>query len=68
MLEAILLQVVKEVVVPELAQFIKHKFETTGEWPTKEELELRVATLADAIINNGNEFLARKVDNATPSS
>ena len=62
MWESILLEVMKEIVVPEVAQFIKHKFETTGQWPTKEELELRVATMANAIINSGNEFLARKVD------
>ncbi len=62
MWETILLQVMKEIVVPEVAQFIKHKFETTGTWPTKEEMEARVTVLADAIIKEGTEFLNRKVE------
>lgn len=59
MWDALLLQVLKEIVVPELAQFIRHKFETTGTWPTKEELEARIAVLADAIVKEGTDFLNR---------
>lgn len=62
MWEAILLQVMKEIVVPEVAQYIKHQFETTGKWPTKEELEVRVALISDAIIKEGTDFLNRKVE------
>lgn len=59
MFETILLQVLQNIVVPEVASFIKRRYEETGTWPTREELELCVSTLADSIIREGTDFLNR---------
>jgi len=59
MFEAILLEIIKNVVVPELVELIKRKFIETGNWPTKEELDLMVDAKAQSIIQNGVNFLNR---------
>lgn len=59
MLEALVLQLLKEIVVPELASFIKDKFASTGTWPTKEELEAKADEVWQANKDRGLEFLNR---------
>lgn len=59
MWDSILLEVVKNVVVPELAAFIKKHYEEKGTWPTKEELEIKAKGLATQIINEGQNFINR---------
>lgn len=61
MWETLLLQVMKNIVVPELASFIRKKFEDTGTWPTEEELKAKAYSLANSIIHEGNDFLNRPV-------
>lgn len=63
MWETLFLEVVKNVVVPEIAQYVKKRYEETGQWPTKAELDSRVQLLAEEIKRNGNEFLNRPSDN-----
>lgn len=65
MFETLILQVVKEIVVPELASFIKHKFDTTGTWPTKAELDTQADNIWLANKNRGEEFLNRNVKPAS---
>lgn len=59
MWDSILLEVVKNVVVPELASYIRKRYEESGTWPTKEELELKAKSLASQIIREGQDFIAR---------
>ena len=59
MWETLLLEVMKNVVVPEVARFMRQQYESTGSWPTKEELEQKVFELAQAIRDEGTEFLKR---------
>jgi uncharacterized protein YeaC (DUF1315 family) len=61
MWEQLLLQVLSNVVVPEVAQFIQLHYQNTGKWPTKEELEEKVKSLADTVIREGTDFLNRTV-------
>lgn len=59
MLEALILQLINNVVVPELADFIKKRLETTGQFPTKQELEEQATTIWQANKDRGLEFLNR---------
>jgi len=61
MFDQLILSVIKEIVVPELASFIKHKFETTGTWPTKAELDTQADNIHLANKNRGEEFLNRNI-------
>jgi hypothetical protein len=60
MWETLLIQLLSKVIIPELLEYTKKKFEETGTWPTKEELEERVRLRADKIIQDGNDFLIGK--------
>jgi hypothetical protein len=62
MWETVALEIIKNIVVPELAAYIKRTFETTGQWPTKEELEGKAFLLAEDIKRAGNLFLNRPVE------
>lgn len=62
MFEQVLLALLKEVVVPELAGFIRDRFTATGTWPTKEELEAKADEVWQANKNRGEEFLNRPKD------
>jgi len=59
MWETLLLETIKNVVVPEVAKFMKQYYESTGSWPTKEELEQKVFELAADIKREGQAFLDR---------
>lgn len=61
--EVIAAEVLKNIVVPELAEFIKKKFTETGEWPTKEELDALVDKRAEDIKRVGLDFLNRPPQN-----
>lgn len=61
MWESLLAEVLKNVVVPELAEYIRRTYQSTGKWPTKEELEARVDSIAGQIRTSGEAFLNRKV-------
>ena len=62
MWEVLFAEIVKNVLVPELAEFIKSKYQQTGQWPTKEELDNMVDAKRDAIKEKGLEFLNRPTD------
>lgn len=59
MLEQIIFALLNEVVVPEISKFIKDKFESTGTWPTKEELKVKIDSLHAQIKLEGEAFLNR---------
>ena len=59
MMEVLLIAILKQIVVPELARFIQNKYAETGRLPTKEEMEAEVLKTADRIIEEGNAFLTR---------
>lgn len=59
MLEALLLQLINNVVVPEVLNFVKRKKDETGTWPTKEEVQAEVTRLHDQIKSEGLAFLNR---------
>lgn len=65
MWETIALEIIKNIVVPELAAFIKKSFEETGKWPTKEELEGKAFLIAESIKRAGTDFLNRPVERDT---
>lgn len=58
-LPAIAAQILMDVVAPELLQYIKAKFESTGQWPTVEELKARNSVRARAIIAEADDILAK---------
>lgn len=58
-MEALLIAVLQNIVIPELAAFIQKKFSETGRLPTKEEMEAEVMKNADTIIARGEAFLNR---------
>ena len=53
----ILLAILKNVVVPELATFIAAHFAKTGELPTQEELQTAIDMRAAAIVMKGEDFI-----------
>jgi hypothetical protein len=59
MMESVLIIILRQIVVPELAKFIQDHYNKTGKIPTKEEMETEVMKLADNIIMEGNAFLQR---------
>ena len=68
-MEVLLIAILKQIVVPELARFIQQKYNETGRLPTKEEMEAEVIKTADKIIEEGNAFLTRiKNDNPEPGT
>jgi len=60
MLEALLLQLINQIVVPEVLAFVKRKKDETGTWPTIEEVRAEVTRLHDQIKSEGLDFLNRK--------
>lgn len=48
--QALLLSVLKDVVVPEIATFIALHYRKTGELPTQEELQSQIDSLASQIV------------------
>lgn len=62
MWEVLFSEIVKNVVVPEIAELIKNKYTNTGEWPTKEELDNLVDSKRDLIKQKGLEFLNRPTE------
>lgn len=60
MWEVLFAEIVKNIVVPELVELIKKRYNSTGEWPTKEELDALVDSKRDAIKEKGLNFLNRK--------
>lgn len=61
-METILFQVISKIVIPELAKFIQDKYNSTGTWPTVEEMEAKAASIADDINKTGQAFLDRPKD------
>ena len=59
MWETIVLQIIQNIIVPELSNYIQKFHETTGVWPTKEQLEAKANVLADRIKREGLDFLNR---------
>ena len=59
MLELLLMQLLNTVIVPELLAFIKKKVDSTGVWPTKEELALEIQRIHDETKAEGLAFLNR---------
>lgn len=59
MWETLILEVMKNVVAPELARFMKQQYESTGSWPTQAELEKKVSDLALQIKSEGEAFFKR---------
>lgn len=55
----LILIIIKNIVIPELALFMKKRMDETGRLPTKEELEAEVDRRANDIIMEGKAFLAR---------
>lgn len=64
MWESLIIELLGKVLLPELIEYTKRKFESTGEWPTVEELEKLVSDKADQIIIEGREFLNRPAANS----
>lgn len=60
MWEVLFAEIVKNVLVPELVELIKKRYQQTGTWPTKEELDALVDSKRDAIKQKGLDFLNRK--------
>jgi energy-converting hydrogenase Eha subunit G len=68
-MEVLLIAILKQIVVPELARFIQQKYAETGKLPTKEEMEAEVLRTADKIIEEGQAFLTRlKNENPQPGT
>jgi hypothetical protein len=59
MFETLLSQLLQTIIVPEIANFIKKRFESTGNFPTEDELRVKVNTLAEDIKREGFAFLNR---------
>lgn len=62
MWEVLIAEILKNIIVPELVEFTKKKFQETGTWPTKEELEALVDKRALEIKTVGLDFLNRPKD------
>jgi len=60
MLDVLLLQLINNVVVPEVLGFVKRKKDETGTWPSVEEVQTEVTRLHDQIKSEGLNFLNRK--------
>lgn len=56
-MDKLLLLILKDVVVPELASFIHDHFNKTGELPTQAELQERVNSLSGKIVMKGEAFI-----------
>jgi len=68
-MEVLLIAILKQIIVPELARFIQQKYSETGRLPTKEEMEAEVLKTADKIIEEGQAFLTRiKNENPQPGT
>ena len=57
-MSAIILAIIQAGVIPEIMAFIRQRFTQTGQMPTDAEVLARVAEMADAIIANGEAWLA----------
>lgn len=55
----LLYEIVKNVLIPELAAYIRKRYEETGTWPSREEMENKAIRLAGDIKTAGHEFLKR---------
>jgi hypothetical protein len=49
--------ILKDIVVPEITSFIHSKYNTTGELPTQEELQLHIDNLSAKIVMKSEAFL-----------
>lgn len=58
-MDPLLIILIKQIVVPELAHFVHQRFAETGKPPTKEEMEARILLKANEIIKEGEAFLTR---------
>lgn len=54
----LLMVILKDIVVPELASFISAHYAQTGELPTQEELQAKIDELSTRIVMKGEAFLA----------
>ena len=59
MWQIIIVEILKNVIVPELSEYIQNFFAENGRLPTREELQAKVDSRYDAIISGGNAFLNR---------
>jgi uncharacterized protein YeaC (DUF1315 family) len=59
MWEVAITQIIQNIVVPEIANFIKKRYLETGKWPTESELKEQVNSLANQIKTEGQAFLNR---------
>lgn len=57
--EALLLSLLKDVVVPEVASFISAHYAKTGELPTQQELQAQIDTLATTILTKAAALTAQ---------
>lgn len=53
----LILEVIRSIVIPELAKFIQDYYTQHNTWPTKEEMEKKASDLADKIVEQGEAFL-----------
>ena len=53
----LILEIIKSIVIPELAKFIQDYYTQHNSWPSKEEMEAKANQLADKIIEQGEAFL-----------
>lgn len=60
MWQALLAELLKNVIIPELAEFIKNYYAQNGKLPTREELQARVDSKSEIIVREGTQFLARE--------
>ena len=57
--QELLLALLRDIVVPEIASYIHDKMNKTGELPTQEELQKLIDDKAASIIMRGERFLSQ---------
>ena len=57
-LSVVLVELLGKVVIPELLEYAKRKFEETGQWPTPVEVLERISNRADVVIEDADALLA----------
>jgi len=65
-LAVILGELLGKVIIPELIEYTKRKFEETGQWPTPEELKARIFDTNQTTITEADQILLRLALNPHP--